>query len=86
VKKGRNNKQILTVANQPNRPDAGSRRLKPESTTDTIRPRKANQTVFDAVENKTAVGRAKRNQILETAIAVKKTKGPKQNPRSVDLN
>jgi hypothetical protein len=83
--KGRNNKTILTEANQPNRPNAGSRRLKLESATDTIRPRKQNQHTFDALENKTAVGRAKRNQILETAIRAPRG-SRKDSPLAVDAN
>ena len=65
---------------------AGARRLKPESTTDTIRQRKANQHTFDAVENKTAVGRAKKNQLLETAIPAKRNGKSRQNPLAVDSN
>ena len=70
---GKSTRKLKTISDDrddtPASPKAGARRLKQESTTDTIRGReRKSERVKNAVEGTGVVARAKAPQILETAI------------------
>jgi hypothetical protein len=65
--KARNLRTITLEANEPNKPNAGARSLKPDFVTDTIRPRKANARAVDAKSKINVAAKNQPNQVKGTA-------------------